>query len=70
LDLVDTLLHDPVKVAAAPVSSPVEVIRQEVCLVDRKNKTALLLEKTAFTKGALEEFPAFMRRKCPGRVAF
>ena len=41
---MDTLLHDPVKVAAAPVSSPVEVIRQEVCLVDRKNKTALLLE--------------------------
>ncbi len=44
LDLVDTLLHDPVKVAAAPVSSPVEIIRQEVCLVDRKNKTTLLLE--------------------------
>ncbi len=44
LDLVDTLLHDPVKVAVDPVSSPVEVIRQEVCLVDRKNKTALLLE--------------------------
>ena len=44
LDLVDTLLHDPVKAAAAPVSSPVEIIRQEVCLVDRKNKTALLLE--------------------------
>ncbi|MGM9578947.1 MAG: DEAD/DEAH box helicase [Evtepia sp.] len=42
LDLVDTLLHDPVKVAAAPVSSPVEVIRQEVCLVDRGNKTNLL----------------------------
>ena len=33
-------------------------------------KPPLLLEKTAFTKGALEEFPAFMRRKCPGRVAF
>ena len=44
LDLVDTLLHDPVKVAAAPISTPVEVIRQEVCLVDRKNKTDLLLE--------------------------
>ena len=44
LDLVDALLHDPVKVAAAPVSSPVEIIRQEVCLVDRKNKTTLLLE--------------------------
>ena len=44
MDLVDSLLHDPVKVAAAPVSSPVEIIRQEVCLVDRKNKTALLLD--------------------------
>ena len=44
LDLVDTLLHDPVKVAAAPISTPVEVIRQEVCLVGRKNKTDLLLE--------------------------
>ena len=43
MDLVDGLLHDPVKVAAAPVSSPVEVIRQEVCLVDRGNKTALLI---------------------------
>ena len=44
MDLVDSLLHDPVKVAAAPVSSPVEVIRQEVCLVDRGNKTALLIQ--------------------------
>ena len=44
MDLVDSLLHDPVKVAAAPVSSPVEVIRQQVCLVDRGNKTALLVQ--------------------------
>ncbi|MBR5533551.1 MAG: DEAD/DEAH box helicase, partial [Ruminiclostridium sp.] len=44
MDLVDSLLHDPVKVEAAPVSSPVEVIRQEVCLVDRGNKTALLIQ--------------------------
>ena len=44
MDLVDSLLHDPVKAAAAPVSSPVEVIRQEVCLVDRGNKTALLVQ--------------------------
>ena len=43
MDLVDTLLHDPVRAAAAPVSTPVEVIRQEVCLVDRGNKTSLLL---------------------------
>ena len=44
MDLVEALLHDPVKVAAAPVSSPVEVIRQEVCLVDRSNKTNLLVQ--------------------------
>lgn len=44
MDLVNSLLHDPVKAAAAPVSSPVEVIRQEVCLVDRGNKTALLIQ--------------------------
>ena len=44
MDLVDSLLHDPAKVAAAPISSPVEVIRQEVCLVDRGNKTALLVQ--------------------------
>ena len=44
MDLVDSLLHDPVRAAAAPVSTPVEVIRQEVCLVDRGNKTNLLLE--------------------------
>lgn len=39
-------------------------------LLELPGKTALLLEKTAFTKGALEEFPAFMRRKCPGRSPF
>ncbi len=44
MDLVDSLLHDPVRAAAAPVSTPVEIIRQEVCLVDRGNKTNLLLE--------------------------
>ena len=44
MDLVDSLLHDPAKVAAAPISSPVEVIRQEVCLVDRGNKTPLLVQ--------------------------
>ena len=43
MDLVDSLLHDPVRAAAAPVSTPVEIIRQEVCLVDRGNKTSLLL---------------------------
>ena len=41
-DLVNSLLKNPVKVAVDPVSSPVEVIRQSVYLVDKGNKTALL----------------------------
>ena len=41
-DLVNSLLKNPVKVAVDPVSSPVEVIRQSVYLVDKGNKTRLL----------------------------
>jgi ATP-dependent RNA helicase RhlE len=41
-DLVNSLLRDPAKVAVDPVSSPVEVIRQWVYLVDKGNKTNLL----------------------------
>ena len=41
-DLVNSLLRDPVKVAVDPVSSPVEVIRQQLYYVDRGNKTKLL----------------------------
>ena len=41
-DLVNSLLHDPVKVAVNPISSPVEAIRQSVYLVDKGNKTNLL----------------------------
>ena len=40
--LVDSLLHDPVKVAVDPVSSPVEVIDQKLYYVDRGNKSKLL----------------------------
>ncbi len=40
--LVNSLLHDPVRVAVDPVSSPVEVIRQSVYFVDRGNKTKLI----------------------------
>ena len=40
--LVNSLLHDPARVAVDPISSPVEVIRQSVYLVDRGNKTRLL----------------------------
>ena len=42
--LVDSLLHDPVKVAVDPVSSPVEVIDQSVYLVDKGNKSKLLVQ--------------------------
>ena len=41
-DLVNSLLHDPVKVAVDPVSSPVEAIEQSIYFVDKGNKTALL----------------------------
>ena len=44
LQLVDSLLHDPVKIAVDPVSSPVEVIDQSVYLVDKNNKTKLLVK--------------------------
>ena len=41
-DLVSSLLKDPARVAVDPISSPVEVIRQSVYLVDKGNKTNLL----------------------------
>ena len=41
-DLVNSLLHNPVRVAVNSVSSPVEAIHQSVYLVDRANKTRLL----------------------------
>ena len=40
--LVNSLLHDPARVAVDPVSSPVEVIQQSVYFVDRGNKTKLI----------------------------
>ena len=41
-DLVNSLLKNPTRVAVDPISSPVEVIRQSVYLVDKGNKTNLL----------------------------
>ncbi|MEG1999979.1 MAG: DEAD/DEAH box helicase [Evtepia sp.] len=54
-ELVNSLLTDPVRVAVDPVSSPVELIRQEAFFVDRGNKTALLawLLKEESAKSAL-----------------
>ncbi len=53
--LVDSLLHDPAKVAVDPVSSPVEIIDQKLFYVDRGNKSRLLahLIKTTGVKHAL-----------------
>ena len=54
-DLVNSLLHNPARVAVDPVSSPVEAIRQSVYFVDRVNKTKLLalLVKDLDVKNAL-----------------
>ena len=46
-ELVNPLLKNPVKVAVNPISSPVEVIRQSVYLVDKGNKTNLLAHLVA-----------------------
>ena len=43
-DLVNSLLHNPVRVAVNPISSPVEIIRQRLYFVDKNNKTALLAD--------------------------
>lgn len=40
--LVNSLLHDPARVAVDPVSSPVEAIQQSIYFVDKGNKTKLL----------------------------
>ena len=55
MELVDALLHDPAKVEVDPVSSPVEVIEQKVCFVDKGNKSKLLawLMDTLDVKNAL-----------------
>ena len=42
MGLVNSLLHDYVRVAVDPVSSPVEAIRQSLYYVDKANKTKLL----------------------------
>ena len=39
---MNSLLHNPVRVAVDPVSSPVEAIEQSVYFVDKNNKTKLL----------------------------
>ena len=54
-ELVNSLLHNPAKVAVNPISSPVESIQQWVYPVDKGNKTKLLayLIQTKGVKNAL-----------------
>ena len=42
--LASTLLKDPIKVEVTPVSSTVDIIKQEVYFVNKSNKTALLID--------------------------
>ncbi len=42
--LVNSLLHNPVRVAVDPISSPVERIEQRLYYVDKGNKTTLLAD--------------------------
>ncbi|MFR1518582.1 MAG: DEAD/DEAH box helicase [Clostridia bacterium] len=42
--LIDTILHDYIKVAVDPVSSAVDAIDQKIYFVDSQNKKALLLK--------------------------
>ncbi len=42
--LASTLLKEPIKVEVTPVSSTVDIIKQEIYYVNKSNKTALLIE--------------------------
>ena len=52
--------------------SQIAAVRQSrrLYLLVLPGRMALLLEKTAFTQGDPAAFAAFLRRQCPGRVAF
>jgi len=42
--LAETLLHDPVSLAVAPVATPVEQVEQQLYFVDKGNKRKLLVD--------------------------
>ncbi len=44
IKLASTILHDPAKVSVTPVSSTVDIIKQSIYFVDKRNKNALLVE--------------------------
>ncbi|MCD8147393.1 MAG: DEAD/DEAH box helicase, partial [Clostridiales bacterium] len=59
--LVNSLLYRPVRVAVDPVNSTVDTIRQQVYLVDRVNKTRLLV--SLLEEQDLSSVPVFTRTK-------
>jgi len=61
LNLVESILINPVKVAVTPVSSPVESINQSVYFVNRKDKKTLLLE--LLNNKSLDSVLVFTRTK-------
>ena len=60
IDIVKTLLNDPVRVAVAPVSSAVETVQQSVYYIDRVNKINLLKD---LLKGNTQSVLIFTRTK-------
>lgn len=59
--LAESMLHDPVSVAVAPVSSTAERIEQHLYFVDKKNKRSLLAE--VLGADSLERALVFSRTK-------
>ncbi|HEY4537385.1 MAG TPA: DEAD/DEAH box helicase [Erysipelothrix sp.] len=59
--IVKTLQKDPVRVAVAPVSSTVDKIEQKLYYIDKRNKTALLLD--LLKKQPYASFLIFVRTK-------
>jgi ATP-dependent RNA helicase RhlE len=44
ITLANTILHNPQKVSVTPVSSTVDIIKQFVYFIDKKNKPELLMD--------------------------
>jgi ATP-dependent RNA helicase RhlE len=61
MKLANTLLHDPVRVSVAPVSSPAEMVKQMVYYVNKEDKRTLL--KHVLKTNAIEHALVFTRTK-------
>ena len=59
--LIDSILVEPVRVAVTPVSSTIDAIKQEVYLVEKRNKKSLLIH--LLKNNAIESVLVFSRTK-------